>query len=63
MNPINKLQKGDNVLIDYNNGIKKVSTYLDSQDNTYKFKDISGLFLLTEDFIIQQGITITIVED
>ena len=57
--------KGDNVLINYNteSNLQKVATFLGKQDNNNMFRDIDGIFGLSDNFIKTQGIIITVMED
>ena len=59
------MKKGDNILINYNtdNNIKKVATFIKKEDNKNYFVDISGKFILTDNFIGNKGITLTVLED
>ena len=62
------MQKGDNVLINYNteSNLQKVATFInqmsDNNGVVYYFKDIHGLFALTESFINDRNITLTVLE-
>ena len=57
--------KGDIVLINYNteSNLQKVATFLGKQDNNNMFRDIDGIFGLSDNFIKTQGIIITVMED
>jgi len=57
------LQKGDNILINYNNGITKLATFLNSNDGNNLFADINGDFILSDKFIANSGIILTVIED
>lgn len=48
---LNSLERGDFILIKYNEELSKIATYYGKESDRYCFKDSNGLFEFTERYI------------
>lgn len=62
LNQLN-LQRGDFCHITFNNGLNKMSTFYEYENNTYLFKSDDGFFEITEKEIKDGDIIIEIMPD
>lgn len=60
---INSIQKGDNVLIIYDEDYNKMSVVLDVNDNRILFKDSDGKFEFTKKYLINSDLELEVIED
>lgn len=60
---INSIQKGDNILITYDEDYNKMSVVLDVNENRILFKDIDGKFEFTKKYLINSDLELEVIED
>jgi cell fate (sporulation/competence/biofilm development) regulator YlbF (YheA/YmcA/DUF963 family) len=60
---INSIQKGDNVLIKYDEEYNKMSVVLDVLEDKIIFKDIDGRFEFTKKYLINGDLELEIIEE
>lgn len=62
-NNLQNLQRGDMCHIKFNERINKTATFYEHANNKYLFKDDSGFFELSENYINNSNIIIEIMTD
>lgn len=60
---IKTIQKGDNVLITYDEDYNKMAVVLDVNETRILFQDIDGKFEFTKKYLINSDLGLEVIED
>jgi len=60
---INSIQKGDNILITYDEDYNKMAVVLDINENRILFQDVDGKFEFTKKYLINSDLGLEVIED